>query len=62
MDFAHFRRVPPTADPTTKAIAELLKAVHRQSEQADQETKRRQQWEAETLSKQSIHQQSVDIR
>ncbi|CCO30644.1 hypothetical protein BN14_04674 [Rhizoctonia solani AG-1 IB] len=54
--------VPPNAEPTTKAIAELLKAVHRQSEQHDQENKRRQQWESETLQKQALHQQSVDIR
>ncbi|CAE6429813.1 unnamed protein product [Rhizoctonia solani] len=54
--------VPPNAEPTTKAIAELLKAVHRQYEQHEQENKRRQQWEADTLQKQALHQQSVDIR
>ncbi|CAE6467246.1 unnamed protein product [Rhizoctonia solani] len=54
--------VPPNAEPTTKAIAELLKAVHRQYEQHEQENKRRQQWETDTLQKQALHQQSVDIR
>ncbi|KAG8727648.1 hypothetical protein FRC12_022341 [Ceratobasidium sp. 428] len=54
--------VPPNAEPTTKAIAELLRAVHRQHEQQDAENKRRHQWEADTLNKQALHQQSVDIR